>query len=175
MSYNGRLSSIAISRSPVVRPNGFFPNEGDKRPTFQPTQQLDFEIELGAFISTPIESGTTINAKDAADHIFGFVLLNDWSARDVQKFEMPPFGPFHSKGFITTISPWVVTLDALGSCRSGAPPSSNATDIHPSLVADETNHGIYEIDFTASVSRESGKILFTFLSCEGQLTSCSYR
>jgi fumarylacetoacetase len=152
MSYNGRLSSIAVSGTPVVRPNGFFPNEGDKRPTFQPTQQLDFEIELGAFISTPIDSGAMVSAKMAADHIFGFVLLNDWSARDIQKYEMPPLGPFHSKGFITTISPWIVTLDALKACRSGPPPSSNVTDIHPSLVADEVHHGIYEIDLNASVS-----------------------
>ncbi len=154
MGYNGRLSSIRPSGTDVSRPSGFYLNEGNTRPTFQPTKQLDFEIELGAFISRPIPLGTSVNAKDAAEHIFGYVLHNDWSARDIQKYEMPPLGPLHSKGFITTISPWVVTLDALESSKCG-PPASNATPIHPSLVADETNHGTYDIEFGVTVRRKS--------------------
>lgn len=155
-TYNGRLSSIRVSGTDVVRPSGWYPKgeEGDEKPTFQPTAQLDFEIEVGTFISKPIPYGTRVTAKEAAEHIFGFVLLNDWSARDIQKYEMPPLGPFHSKGFITTISPWIVTLDALRSC-TGGPPASNSTDIHPWLVADKDNHGVYDIEFKASVSRES--------------------
>ncbi|KIW99294.1 fumarylacetoacetase [Cladophialophora bantiana CBS 173.52] len=152
MGYNGRISSIRPSGTDVVRPSGFYLNDGDSRPTFQPTKQLDFEIELGAFISKPIPFGTTVDANTAADHIFGYVLHNDWSARDIQKYEMPPLGPLHSKGFITTISPWVVTVDALDSSKTG-PPTSNGTNIHPSLVADERNHGVYDIEFTAIVKR----------------------
>lgn len=155
MGYNGRLSSIKISGVDVNRPCGLYPSQDDKRPTFQPTRQLNFEVELGAFLSKPIESGSSVNAKVAADHVFGYVLLNDWLARDLQKYEMPPLGPFHSKGFITTISPWVVTLDALKSCRSG-PPLSSRTDIHANLVTDEENHGVYEIKLQAHVSRKNG-------------------
>lgn len=152
MGYNGRLSSIRPSGTAVRRPCGFYLNEGDSRPAYQPTRQLDFEIELGAFISRPVEHGCTIDAKAAADYIFGYVLHNDWSARDIQKYEMPPLGPLHSKGFITTISPWVVTPDALESSKAG-PPASNSTRIHPALVADEKDHGVYDIEFTATVMR----------------------
>ena len=152
MGYNGRASSIEPSGTGVVRPCGFYRNDDEKRATFRPTKELDFEIELGAFISTPIEYGTSVDAVAAADHIFGYVLHNDWSARDIQKYEMPPLGPMHSKGFITTISPWVVTPEALESCRSD-PPISNTTQIHPALVADENKHGVYDISLTASVKR----------------------
>jgi len=154
MGYNGRLSSITTSGADVVRPCGFYPADGQSRPTFQPTRQLDFEIELGAFLSKPVEFGTTVDAKTAAaDHIFGYVLLNDWSARDIQKYEMPPLGPFHSKGFITTISPWIVTPEALESSKA-ASPRSNTTQIHPKLFSDENNHGVYDIDLRASVARK---------------------
>jgi fumarylacetoacetase len=152
MGYNGRVSSIHLSGTNVVRPSGFYPKPRAVRPTFQPTQQLDFEIELGAFISQPIPFGSTADAKTAAKHVFGYVLHNDWSARDIQKYEMPPLGPMHSKGFITTISPWVVTVEALNASKTG-PPTSNSTDIHPSLVADEDDHGVYDIEFSATVAR----------------------
>ncbi|KIX06977.1 fumarylacetoacetase [Rhinocladiella mackenziei CBS 650.93] len=155
MGYNGRISSIMVSRTGVRRPCGFYLSPGDSRPTFQPSKQLDFEIELGAFISKPIDFGGTVDAKTAADHIFGYVLHNDWSARDIQKYEMPPLGPLHSKGFITTISPWVVTVDALKSSTAG-PPTSNSTKIHPALVADEKDHGVYDIEFNATVIRGGG-------------------
>lgn len=114
---------------------------------------MDFEIELGAFIGKPIPFGTTVDAKTAADHIFGYVLHNDWSARDIQPYEMPPLGPMHSKGYITTISPWIITVDALHSSMTG-PPTSNSTQIHPSMVADDANHGVYDIEFSASVARK---------------------
>ena len=150
MGYNGRVSSIRPSGTDVRRPSGFYPNEGDERPTFQSSRQLDFEIEIGAFICKRVEFGDTVDAKVAADHIFGYVLHNDWSARDIQKYEMPPLGPMHSKGFLTTISLWVVTPDALEYSKAG-PPISNGTHIHPALVADDKNHGVYDIELTASV------------------------
>ena len=156
MAYNGRISSVAASDTEVVRPKGFFANEGDLHPTYQPTQQLDFEVELGVFMSAPIKAGKTVSAESAGDHVFGYVLLNDWSARDIQKYEMAPFGPFHSKSFLTSISPWVVTLDALKGSLS-KPPASNSTSIAPILVCKTTDHGLYDISLSARVSR---KLLF---------------
>lgn len=157
MGYNGRVSSIFVSGHPVHRPSGFFmkpdPN-GVSKPSFQVSREIDFEIELGAFISKPVPHGSTIDAKTAADHIFGYVLHNDWSARDIQPYEMPPLGPMHSKGFVTTISPWVVTVDALES-STASPPPSNKTSIHPSLITDAKNHGVYDISFSVEVTRKS--------------------
>lgn len=153
LGYNGRLSSIFPSGYPVHRPSGFFIKKGESEPAYQSSQEIDFEVELGAFISKPVPHGKSIDAKTAADHIFGYVIHNDWSARDIQPYEMPPLGPMHSKGYVTTISPWIVTLEALESSRTG-PPESNSTPIHASLVADEHDHGVYDIDFVASVTRK---------------------
>lgn len=152
MGYNGRLSSIAISGAEVVRPCGFFRMAGDGPTKFQPCAQLDFEVEMGAFISVPVDAPKRITAKEAADHILGYVLLNDWSARDIQKHEMTPFGPLHSKSFRTSISPWVVTLDALKSSPTAPPPvvSSNVSSV---LDLEDGDHGIFAIDLVANVSR----------------------
>ncbi|KAK4893282.1 hypothetical protein LTR27_008405 [Elasticomyces elasticus] len=117
---------------------------------------MDFEIELGAFISKPVSFGTSVNARQAAACVFGYVLHNDWSARDVQKYEMPPLGPMHSKGFVTTISPWIVTVEALEHCRT-EPPVSNNTSIHESLMADEVDHGVYDIELGASITRHGSE------------------
>lgn len=125
---------------------------------FKLTMAVDFEIELGAFIARPVPHGSTVNAKTAADHIFGYVLHNDWSARDIQPYELPPLGPMHSKGYVTTISPWVVTVDALESAIAG-PPTSNKAEIHPSMVADERDHGNYNIEFNATVKRKFDCVL----------------
>lgn len=153
MGYNGRASSVRPSGVGVKRPSGFYVKDGNSEAIFQPSEKLDFEVELGAFISGPIALGTSVSAAEAADHIFGYVLHNDWSARDIQKYEMPPLGPMHSKGFATTISPWVVTVDALASSKS-QPPPSNDTRIHPALVTGE-DHGVYDIEFTSTVKRMS--------------------
>jgi fumarylacetoacetase len=89
----------------------------DKTPTFGPCQKLDFEVELAAFISRGNHMGNSIHVDDAEDHIFGLVLMNDWSARDIQVWEATPLGPFNGKNFGTTISPWIVPLDALEPFR----------------------------------------------------------
>jgi fumarylacetoacetase len=153
MGYNGRISSIAVSGTEVVRPHGFFKPAGEDRTNYQASAQLDFEVEMGAFISLPINGPKTVTAKEAADHIFGYVLLNDWSARDIQKHEMAPFGPFHSKSFLTSISPWVVTLDALRGSRT-APPASCSSPISPVLMCDEEDHGLFDVNLFASISRK---------------------
>ncbi|TKA77179.1 hypothetical protein B0A49_04276 [Cryomyces minteri] len=112
--YNGRVSSVIPSPTPIRRPKGVFFSSGiDSEPTYGPSRMLDFELEMGYFVSQPVAYGGELRIEDAKEHIFGFVLLNDWSARDLQLFEMRPLGPFHGKGFGTSISPWIVTLDAL--------------------------------------------------------------
>ncbi|KAI1410443.1 Fumarylacetoacetase [Hypoxylon sp. FL1857] len=121
VGYHGRSSSIVVSGTPIKRPVGQIiidPTAEPKQPTTAPSRRLDIELELGCFISTPNELGSSIKVTDAEDHIFGYVLLNDWSARDIQTWEYIPLGPFNGKNFATTISPWVVLADALEPFRS---------------------------------------------------------
>jgi fumarylacetoacetase len=95
--YNSRVSSVIPSPQSVRRPRGVYFKDGDT-PTYGPSQQLDYELEMGFFVSKPIPFGSELMIEDAPEHIFGFVLLNDWSARDLQMFESKPLGPFHGKG-----------------------------------------------------------------------------
>ncbi|KAF5987616.1 hypothetical protein FBULB1_2005 [Fusarium bulbicola] len=110
-AYNGRASSVIVSGQNVTRPHGIVP--GPNGATYSPSQKFDFELEMGIFISKSIKYGEPTLASRARDHIFGFVLLNDWSARDIQFFEMAPLGPFNGKATATSISPWIVTVEAL--------------------------------------------------------------
>ena len=112
IGYHGRSSSIVVSGTPFHRPRGQTKGEGDV-PQFGPCRRLDYELELGAIVGTGNELGRPVAMDAAEDHLFGLVLLNDWSARDVQAWEYQPLGPFLSKNFATTISPWVVTMEAL--------------------------------------------------------------
>uniref|UniRef100_A0A1B6LI31 Fumarylacetoacetase n=1 Tax=Graphocephala atropunctata TaxID=36148 RepID=A0A1B6LI31_9HEMI len=114
VGYHGRASSVVVSGTPIRRPNGqTCPVEGEP-PTFGPCKNMDFELEVAFFYGGASNNlGEPIAMKDAADHIFGFVLMNDWSARDIQKWEYVPLGPFLAKNLGTTISPWVVTMEAL--------------------------------------------------------------
>ncbi|KAI5861468.1 Fumarylacetoacetase [Durotheca rogersii] len=121
VGYHGRASSIVVSGKSIRRPVGQIildPTAEPKQPTTAPSRQLDIELELGCFIATPNEMESQIKVADAEDHIFGYVLLNDWSARDIQKWEYVPLGPFNGKNFATTISPWVVLADALEPFRT---------------------------------------------------------
>jgi fumarylacetoacetase len=110
VAYHGRAGTIVVSGTPVHRPRGLVPDAAGV-PRLTPTAALDFELEVGFLVGGP--PTTTISADHAADHVFGAVLCNDWSARDIQSFEYQPLGPNLAKSFATTISPWVVTLDAL--------------------------------------------------------------
>lgn len=121
IGYNGRASSVVVSGTPVRRPNGQRKAPDDARPTFGPCRKLDVELETGFFIGVGSKLGSSIAVQSADEHIFGMVLLNDWSARDIQQWEYQPLGPFNSKGFATTISPWVVTMDALSPFRVEQP------------------------------------------------------
>ncbi|RGP81425.1 hypothetical protein FLONG3_570 [Fusarium longipes] len=111
LAYNGRASSVIVSGQDISRPQGII--SGQDHPKYSTTQKLDFEMEMGVLISQPIPYGQTVSASLARNHIFGFVLLNDWSARDIQFNEMTPLGPFNGKASATSISPWVVTIEAL--------------------------------------------------------------
>lgn len=113
VAYHGRASSVVLSGTDIVRPKGQTKADDAELPSFGPTKLLDFELEMGFFVGTGTNSGETIDVNKAADNIFGMVLVNDWSARDIQKWEYVPLGPFLAKNFATSISPWVVTLEAL--------------------------------------------------------------
>lgn len=117
--YNGRTSSLKITNTPIRRPWGVIQPTKNDQPTFAPSQRLDFELEMGVFISKPFPAGEILDIRRARDHIFGFVIMNDWSARDIQGFEIVPLGPFHSKGSGTSVSPWVVTVEALEGVKCG--------------------------------------------------------
>ncbi|MFI4890947.1 MAG: fumarylacetoacetase [Steroidobacterales bacterium] len=130
IAYHGRASSIGVSEQLVHRPSGQTLPPGATRPLFGASRRLDYELEVGIFIGTGNALGTTIGVDAAEDHVFGLCLLNDWSARDVQRWEAQPLGPFLGKNFATTISPWIVTLEALAPFR--APLKRDAAD-EPSL------------------------------------------
>jgi fumarylacetoacetase len=117
IGYHGRVSSIGVSGQRFRRPLGQTLAPQATAPTLTPCQRLDYELEIGVFIGTGNASGEPIAMPDAASHVFGLCLLNDWSARDIQAWEYQPLGPFLSKNFATTLSPWIVTLEALAPFR----------------------------------------------------------
>nr|DAD23532.1 TPA_asm: hypothetical protein HUJ06_024995 [Nelumbo nucifera] len=121
IAYHGRASSIVISGTDIIRPRGQGHPTGNSPPYFGPSLKLDFELEMAAVIGPGNELGKPVDVNEAADHIFGLVLMNDWSARDIQAWEYVPLGPFLGKSFGTTISPWIVTLDALEPFACDAP------------------------------------------------------
>ncbi len=117
VGYNGRASSVVVSGTPIRRPKGQTKGPNDENPTYAPTKELDFELEMGFFVGKPSAMGETVPIEEAPDYIIGYVLVNDWSARDVQRWEYVPLGPFLAKSFATSISPWIVLPDALEPFR----------------------------------------------------------
>jgi fumarylacetoacetase len=157
VAYHGRASSIRVSGTPFKRPCGQRKPPNETAPSYGPSRNLDFELELGIYIGTPSELGSTVPIGNAAEHIFGFCLLNDWSARDVQGWEYQPLGPFLGKNFATTVSPWVITAEALAPFRSAAftrPPGDPAP--LPYLDdAEDRAHGGLAITLEASIASEA--------------------
>jgi fumarylacetoacetase len=158
VGYHGRASSVVVSGTPVIRPCGQVqkdqanPKAGSN---FVACRALDFELEMGAFLGGPANTlGTPIDIKEAEDRIFGVVLLNDWSARDIQAWEYVPLGPFTAKNFCTSISPWIVTLDALEPfrCHSSAGPEQNDPVPLPYLIDPEYHRGTYDVKLQVSVA-----------------------
>jgi fumarylacetoacetase len=121
VGYNGRASSVVVSGTPVRRPHGQFKLPDAQQPVFGACRKLDFELETAFIVGKASALGESIPIDQTGEHMFGMVLLNDWSARDIQQWEYVPLGPFNSKTFATSISPWVVTMDALEPFRVGSP------------------------------------------------------
>jgi len=145
IGYHGRASSIVLSGGEVNRPNGQALPPGSATPTFGPSQMLDYEAEVGFFVGTGNELGSPIGIDDAEEHLFGVCLVNDWSARDIQSWEYQPLGPFLSKNFATSISPWVVTWEALEPYRVPSffrPPGDPAPLPYLSSERDRNEGGI---------------------------------
>ncbi len=129
IGYHGRASSICVSGTPVIRPDGQTKSPEAEVPVFGPTKRLDYELELGFLVAQGNQLGQPVAIKDAEDHLFGVCLFNDWSARDIQAWEYQPLGPFLSKNFASTISPWIVTMEALAPFR--APHERDPADPQP--------------------------------------------
>ena len=144
IGYNGRASTVVVSGTPIHRPNGQLKVPSDAVPRFGPSEKLDFELELGAVVGTPNAMGQPITTSAAFQNIFGYVLLNDWSARDIQQWEYQPLGPFMSKAFATTISPWVVTREALEPFRTDTP--DRETPLLPYLHENTPNNFEIQMD-----------------------------
>lgn len=147
IAYHGRSSSIVVSGTAICRPSGQVLDQPGTSPVYRPTRRLDYELELGAFLGPGSDMGRPIPIANAEDHLFGVCLLNDWSARDIQSWEYQPLGPFLAKNFATSISPWVVTREALEPYRC-AVPSRQPGDPEP-LPHLQTTCGAYRITLEA--------------------------
>lgn len=152
VAYHGRASSVVASGAEITRPHGQTKSDSAPAPTFGPSRAVDFELELGFFVGPGNLLGQPIPAAEAAQHIFGFVLVNDWSARDIQKWEYVPLGPFLAKNFATTISPWVVPLEALEPFRV----PGEAQDPPPLAYLQAPGAWAFDIHLEAQLTLASG-------------------
>lgn len=121
IAYHGRASSIVISDTDIHRPKGQLMPPGAEKPVFGPSRKLDFELEMAMVIGKNSRLGKPVSTAEAEDYLFGFLLFNDWSARDIQKWEYVPLGPFLGKNFASTVSPWIVTLEAMKAFQTDGP------------------------------------------------------
>ncbi|WP_457616928.1 fumarylacetoacetase [Lutibacter sp.] len=155
VGYHGRASSIVVSGTPIHRPYGQTLPQGESTPVFGPSKLVDMEVET-AFITTAANHlGEPIPVDEAEEYIFGMVLFNDWSARDIQKWEYVPLGPFLGKSFASTISPWIVTMDALEPFRCESPKQ----DIKPLPYLQQTRtDGTFDVKIKAFLETENGDL-----------------
>lgn len=156
IAYHGRASTVEVSGAPVWRPKGITRAAGEAAPRFGPVERLDYELELGAWIGPGTPRGAPIPVGGAERHIFGLSLLNDWSARDVQAFEAMPLGPFLAKNFLTTVSPWVVTLEALAPYRCALPRGSDDPPHLPHLAPPDPGTAGIDIQLQALLQTPLG-------------------
>ncbi|KXJ85372.1 hypothetical protein Micbo1qcDRAFT_223328 [Microdochium bolleyi] len=160
VGYQGRCGSILVSGTEIERPIGQFrsrPAPGSNEPVkilCGPSRAVDYEVELAAIVGKPLPMRKRLDAKDAEEHIFGYALFNDWSARDIQGLEMVPLGPLNGKSFGTSISPWIVTLDALHPHKASVPQPAHAPNGIPSYLQDPDNSSH---DITIRVEVLAGK------------------
>ncbi|MCB0372963.1 MAG: fumarylacetoacetase [Muricauda sp.] len=153
VGYHGRASSIIVSGQAIHRPKGQTLPNGADTPVFGPTQRLDFELEMGFICGKDTQLGDSVSTKEAEDYIFGLVLFNDWSARDIQKWEYVPLGPFLAKNFASSISPWVVTLEALEPFRVAGP--TQEPKVLPYLEYEGAKN--YDINLEVDITPNSGE------------------
>ena len=158
IGYHGRASSIVVSGTEITRPHGQNRSDAEKPPVFIPCKNLDYEMELGFFVGRGNEMGQPIPISDAEKHIFGVCLVNDWSARDIQAWEYQPLGPFLAKNFATTISPYVVTMEALAPFRTNAF-ERDPSDPQPlDYLNDEGNRNFGGLDINLEVYIQTEKM-----------------
>ena len=150
VGYNGRASSVVVSGTDIHRPNGQSKAPDADVPSFGPSKRLDIELEMGAIVGTSCDFGTPITVDQADAMIFGYVLLNDWSARDIQGWEYQPLGPFQGKAFGTSISPWIVTAAALDPFRTATP--AREKELLPYLGS--TIDGLFDIELEVLMQPE---------------------
>lgn len=164
VAYHGRASTISISGTDFARPWGQYVPTGSATPVYEPTQGLDFECELGIYVGRGNRPGQRIPLREADAHVFGFSLLNDWSARDIQQWEAMPLGPFLAKSFLSTVSPWIVTSEALAPFRIPAAaraPGSPELLPHLSDECDRIFGGLdieFEVRLLTNGMRDSGLV-----------------
>jgi fumarylacetoacetase len=152
IGYHGRASSVRPSGVPVVRPNGQRKGPDEDAPSFGPSRRLDYELELGIWVGPGNELGRPIPIDQARAHIAGYCLLNDWSARDIQAWEYQPLGPFLAKNFHTTISPWVVTAEALAPFRVAQPPRASGDPEPLPYLRDPAGDGAFALDLEVRIA-----------------------
>ena len=159
VGYHGRASSIVVSGTTVRRPRGQTIAAGAETPTFGPSRLLDYELELGFLVGPGNDRGARITMAEAPQHIFGLCIVNDWSARDVQKWEYQPLGPFNAKNFCTSVSPWLVTLDALAPFRMPGPVRTQGDPPLLDYLAHADDLGldvVVEVHLASRAMREAG-------------------
>ena len=152
VGYNGRASSVIVSGTDIVRPSGQVKLPNAERPQFSACRKLDFELETGFIVGKPNKLGEPISIENAWDHIFGMVLFNDWSARDLQQWEYVPLGPFNAKTFASSISPWIVTLEALEPFKTHSP----AQEPKPlAYLREDNSSNSYDINLSVEIQAEN--------------------
>jgi fumarylacetoacetase len=169
IAYHGRASSIVMSGTKVRRPHGQYKVPGNDVPAFGASRSLDFELEAGFFVGRGNELGEPIPVGEAQEHLFGVCLLNDWSARDIQAWEYQPLGPFLGKSFATTISPWVVTMEALAPYRAGAFPRDTGDPQPLQYLDNAAERECGAIDMTMEVFLASPTMRQPLCVCQSNL------
>lgn len=173
-AYHGRVSTIGVSGQRFHRPHGQFVPRGASAPVFAPCAAMDYECELGVWVGPGNAAGEPIGLADAEQHLFGICLLNDWSARDIQGWEYQPLGPFLSKNFATTISPWIVTLEALAPYRTAF--ERPAGDPAPLPYLDSArNQSAGAFDIQLSVGLQTPRMRAQDAAAEATICRTSYR
>ena len=178
IGYHGRASSVRASGEPVMRPNGQRKAPDAAAPEYGPSRRLDYELELGIWVGEGNELGSPIPIGEAGEHIAGYCLLNDWSARDIQAWEYQPLGPFLAKNFLTSVSPWIVSPDALRPFRVAMPPRAPGDPQPLAYLDDPTDRAsgalCIGLEVTLSTERMRAEGLAPYVLSRGSADSAMY-